>query len=60
MQETGKVGNLYIQLCIGLTMGHVSELLGWRDFSSSALEPSYGEKMDFQREQVGCRARLLF
>lgn len=49
MLETGKGGNLHIQLCMGVTMGHVSEQHGWRDFSCSALEPSDGEKMDSKR-----------
>lgn len=60
MMETGKVGNLHIELCMGVTMGHVSEQHGWRDLSCSALEPSYGEKMEFKRSRWDAELTFSF
>lgn len=45
---------------MGITMGPGTEHHGLRYFSCSALELSYGEKTEFQKEQMGCRAHLLF
>lgn len=45
---------------MGVAVGHGSEPCGLRYFSCVTLKLNYDEKMDFQKEQMGGRAPLLF
>lgn len=58
MQETVKVGNLYIQLCMGVTMGHVSERLGGETFLVLPWSQAMVRRWIFKRR--GWDAELTF